>query len=795
MDAKPAPLGVRLALLACLLLGLLFTGLRARRLDLGNAQTRREVLTPLDAENSVGQSFVAAQDGFFSLTLYPHFRTAEPGWVPLTIHLRRSTEDQTDLAVSHLLVSDLTAGDSLDVFLPVQAHSAGQEYYILIQAQAEPGQLALWSSASQAYRAGQLRQNGQPVEGDLAFAAYLRPGLAGLAAAFMPDWQRFAWLAGLAAGLAAVGGLLLGLFPLPRPGSWVEWAAPALALGLAFAPVLMYSLSLLRIPLTLNWLAGSLLALLACNAALYVFRWRRLSKPDLASPAAAASPARASRWFGLLELCVLCLAGVTRVLQVHGLSAPLWFDGLAHQQILDGIIRHGGMLSARALYHQGFHSLVYALGLVTGDLGPQAILLTGQLLSACAGLTFLYLLKRLGFRPYDALLGANFYLFFAPFPAYLTTWSRFPFLLGLVLLPVVIVASLDWLVRRSSNFVLPALLLAGLALSHYGSVVIWAAFLLSVWTWKKLAPRLGLASEGGLLDPAEPIDIRRILAVLGVIAVLWAPRLVALLANQRWARLADQAQVNQGSIDYWHTFALTFTQGGALLWGLSALGGLAAWFQRRARFALVLTWLGLTGLATWLQWAFLGMALSGYNNLLILLSFATALLATAGLSALRLDQTPAPGSTSRLPASRAGQVFQPRWALLALLLAVGSYSIVGIVNPLTVLAGPYDQAAYAWIMRSTPPDAVFLAPSSRWNADYVPSDGGGWIPAFTGRKIVYPTSKAEYADLPSFLAAHPFDYLYLGQGVGSAEQEALRSLIDQYRLVYQAGEVEILQPP
>jgi hypothetical protein len=48
----------RAVLFGCLLVGLLYTGVKARQLDLGNSQTRREVFIPLDVENSVGQSFV-----------------------------------------------------------------------------------------------------------------------------------------------------------------------------------------------------------------------------------------------------------------------------------------------------------------------------------------------------------------------------------------------------------------------------------------------------------------------------------------------------------------------------------------------------------------------------------------------------------------------------------------------------------------------------------------------------------------------------------------------------------------
>jgi hypothetical protein len=189
---------------------------------------------------------------------------------------------------------------------------------------------------------------------------------------------------------------------------------------------------------------------------------------------------------------------------------------------------------------------------------------------------------------------------------------------------------------------------------------------------------------------------------------------------------------------------------------------------------------------------FLGVALSGYNNPIILLSYATVILAAASLSELKLNEIPAPGLMRRLPAKWIGKVFQLRWFLLACMLLIGMDNIIGIVNPITILSGPDDQPAYAWIQANTLPDSVFLVPSVEWSSLYLPSDGGGWIPAFTGRRIITPASQTDYADLPSFMAEHPSNYLYLGQGTGAAGQSVLRNLQNQCTLVYQVGEVKIL---
>jgi hypothetical protein len=64
---------------------------------------------------------------------------------------------------------------------------------------------------------------------------------------------------------------------------------------------------------------------------------------------------------------------------------------------------------------------------------------------------------------------------------------------------------------------------------------------------------------------------------------------------------------------------------------------------------------------------------------------------------------------------------------------------VNIVNPVTVLATPDDQAALDWIARHTPTDAKFLVNGWLWlNGTWANSDGGGWIWPLTERETTLP---------------------------------------------------------
>ena len=116
--------------------------------------------------------------------------------------------------------------------------------------------------------------------------------------------------------------------------------------------------------------------------------------------------------------------------------------------------------------------------------------------------------------------------------------------------------------------------------------------------------------------------------------------------------------------------------------------------------------------------------------------------------------------------------------LLIILVLAGAYRLCFDLNPASVVFTQADEKAMDWIERNTPKDAVFLVQPYYWNRQLSAEDGGGWIEAITGRKVVF--SDQENGD-PSFL--------YFGQS----------SVIDtihpgnEYQLLYTDGDVRIYQ--
>ncbi len=122
---------------------------------------------------------------------------------------------------------------------------------------------------------------------------------------------------------------------------------------------------------------------------------------------------------------------------------------MAHERIVQKIIENGGV-HADSIYHIGFHSVVYLLSFFLNYSIPEIIVLFGQLLSIISGLTFDLLAKWIINNSYCVKFASVLLLFWSQFPNYLINWSRYPYLLGLTILPLAWIVCVDWLDQKKS---------------------------------------------------------------------------------------------------------------------------------------------------------------------------------------------------------------------------------------------------------------------------------------------------------------------------------------------------------
>jgi hypothetical protein len=139
-------------------------------------------------------------------------------------------------------------------------------------------------------------------------------------------------------------------------------------------------------------------------------------------------------------------------------------------------------------------------------------------------------------------------------------------------------------------------------------------------------------------------------------------------------------------------------------------------------------------------------------------------------------------------------------ALIGCISILGARDMVNIANPATILFTRADERAMDWINANIPRDASakFLVNSFNWVGNaFVPSDGGGWIPFFTGNPVEYLNALSSQGDSESVLAqwikTHQINYIYLGSRAGTLGASEFLAHPKNFTLVYDRESVKIFQ--
>ena len=190
------------------------------------------------------------------------------------------------------------------------------------------------------------------------------------------------------------------------------------------------------------------------------------------------------------------------------------------------------------------------------------------------------------------------------------------------------------------------------------------------------------------------------------------------------------------------------------MWCLALIGLLAAipWKICRKPAVLVSFWLAILYLIDILQILLLGTAVSSLMNFILALSMPLSWLAASALNGA------VNALLGLLPKGKIRNWIGP--VTIFSLMACGFLGISGIINPVTILFTQQDRHAMEWIRKELPSDAVFYIDTFQWGTSITPSNGGGWITAFTGRGIIHPYIPEQREALQDFLTARDVDYIY-----------------------------------
>jgi hypothetical protein len=702
---------------------------QAKFADFDASQIREDIISgPLDSSDSIGQSFVATKPYLSSIKLFPI--TLKDSQMPATgyhllIHLQDS--HHADIAFKEFPLPSTAQDFDLDFSFPVQSDSLNKNYYLLIETDAPTNLVSLWGSSFNNYQYGDIYLNGSRLSYDISFWPYYKPPLTfWIEDTFDKSRGRFIELFAISVIFFSIG--YLACFVLGcQSKNLVETSIYALGMGIAIPPILFFTMSLLGIRLTTQSVLIFLVILMILAGAKYVL--------DKRNHIIWRFPPLVDRKEAICLSILFVLAIFSRVSQINDLFVSNWIDGTIHQQFLTKIIEKQ-TVSPNIIYPKGFHANALFLSLVQSNSLSETMLIFSQWLSLISGLTYYLLARKLLRSPY-ALLSAGLYWFWAPFPAYLIAWARFPYLQGLTLLPVAVTVFLDSSLKTWSREAAAVLLLIGLGLTYYGSFLMFVAFVPPCLIYIYLIGK----------------DSRFIKRFIGV-GIALIP-IMLILGFRLHSALESHILGQESTItlldDLKHTFEISLTHGGWIVWILGILGLVLSLLLRQLKLGLLASWVFSIILFNFVQTMF-GITVSSVANTIIFLSIPLTLFSGFIFRFLFITK------------NRIVNILG--YLCIAITVLTGPYNISGIINPDTVLYRSPDQKAMIWITNNTSVGSVFLANSFLWVDVYAPSDGGAWIPYQTGRTMIYLKSAKEYESLDQVIRQKNIGYIYLGSAYG-----------------------------
>lgn len=573
------------------------------------------------------------------------------------------------------------------------------------------------------------------------------------------------WLSG-PIGRLLVGGVVV----LFAPG-YLLWSAlgDTIRLPRLAASALWLGLSLSLIPLAFLWastlglrLTPTVLQLQAVGLVLLAYWCWQRSRPAVRLPL----------WLlGGLSL-VLGLTGLTRLVEIRGLTMPLWVDSV-HHTLLVRVIGETGQIPRsltpympveNLVYHWGYHTVAAAWRGVADLPLAQAVLWSGQILNALIALV-MYGLGAVVLRsPRGGLLAGGVAGLLSLMPAYYVTWGRYTQLTGLLLLACLLITSIKLSERATFSWplvVLTAVLLAGLMLIHYRVLVFYAAFMLPYALVLLVQRPLRL---GGL--------VARFAAASSLAALLAGPWVLIML-RQIIVPFARAPGALEGSQSY-NTLDWSLVNAGnaETLYIIAGAGCALALVLRQWRVLAMAGWIGAMFLVA--NPTVLGLPPTWFINnhsVTITLFMPVAVLVAACVNQLMrwvVEWLPRPTR---------------RWGRAALAVAMigvalhGAWQLRSVVNPVTVLALPEDLPALEWVANNTPDDARFLVNTTAWlNGAYRGTDAGWWLLPLANRWVSTPPALYIYGS-PEYKQAVEV----LNQRVAALKPEAPADLMQLIR--------------
>lgn len=591
----------------------------------------------------------------------------------------------------------------------------------------------------------------------------------------------------------------------------------ATAIGISFYPILFYfSRSLLP---SFRFGERKIIFLLLIFSAVIIWgqrkSWRSLFAFDR------------MEWLAIL---VFAAAIFTRLWMAHLHPYPAWADSL-HHTLLTQLVASTGQLphtllpyepSSLDMYHLGLYALSGPVQMLSHAPAHTALLWTSQLLNGLCVLGVYFILDAKGSR-LSAITGAVVVGLLSFQPAWYVNWGRFTQVASQSVLLVACIVTWEairwW--RESTKpfciegvgFLLAAgILNAGVFLFHFRVAGLFLPLVAIIVGWEFFR---------GLRE-GKTGRVLLAIVLVGIVALVFIlPALIPSLKYyiQTYVKLLPKAGSTDpihgnnldASLSYYDTSLRSIFDLGSQAWlvALAVIALIIGVVFTDSIILIMLLWLILLwGIGNAYRLGFFWLSIMNFSGILIMYYLPISVVVGRAIHIL----------IKRLSWFRQNKIQQAFITLILFAGFLGSHYRVSGVEEYRYFVTPADLKAMDWIRVNTPDDAIFAINTYNWlGTNPHGTDGGYWIPYFTGRKtntgdmlatlgpksyvqLVQSRTKAvenlkhNYQSIDS-LCSGGIQYIYNGVKGGNFtgpgfDQERLLSIPDT-RLIYQENGVSI----
>lgn len=743
----------------------------SRFLETSLIQRRREERVALYKDHSITQTFDVDVLNLSSITIEFNIENYKNIFGhKMDLYIRDE--------ISQTTLKSFRKSTSLIFFNPLQNISFSKElikpnhpYSLIIQTDSPKNTISLHCSKSNAFDNGSLLIENINTDFDLTFYFYRKPNIRDFINLFNNSLRRFMLIGKMLFLISSVG-LIPVLFVKKLDFSQLIQSCVN---GLVMIPIFFFILSYFKhrtFPYIFLLYSFFLLELIII---IWKF-FRQIShfKNNESSLRIGYQIRILDVGYYSLFLFFFIFSLIIKTIQIDEIYAPLWMDGLIHQNLFTNNVELESVSSNP--YPLGFHYVIGFLKFLLPKNSAEIILVLGQLLVCLSMISVFLLAKKIYANKFIPFFCSIIYGYFFKFPSYLISWGRYPVLMGLTILPLAMLMIIN--LSKTEYKSMPLVIFASIALllTHYGLFISLVIFLICFLFQEKF-----FRSDMSLFKNIKD----KILFICPTIIFLslLIYKLFIFFSNYALFKIEKKTIKIDFYNELFYIIQNIFQDGN---WFLFFMGMFSLFFLSRRiqkKIGLFKMWILLLCALLFFSVFILCLPILSITNLYILFSIPFS------LSIANLIE-----KNTKYLVFLNGHLLNSRkinYYLVIILIVIGFINNLSVINPQTIFVTEKDHMAYEWINKMIEPNSNFLVNSYYWNNMIFPSDSGGWLPHFTNNRIIYMTSGAQ--DSYQYMKENEFDYYFMADGNSLIDINYF--INDNSNLIYNNGKVKIYKNP